>query len=249
MPVDPFDELLILQRYTMQKIIITDLTRISNKQIACTAGIDLTTGQCVRPMPYLTIVECKRLNILPGTILKGEFTPALNLKGPHQEDMTYKMLSSMGACNSSDFKLALHAGLYDSLEKGFQIELANNQKYLPVSHSVGRSIMTLKIRPDKVEVVEGAYCPNTIKLNFMDSSGRAYKYMAITDFGFHGFTESLHTLNVLKTLNDFIGSQAEVYLRIGLSRPWDNGKVNGYWMQVNGLYTFPDYYHEIRCYH
>ena len=36
----------------MQKIIITDFTRFSNPKIVCTAGIDLTTGQCIRPMPY-----------------------------------------------------------------------------------------------------------------------------------------------------------------------------------------------------
>ena len=73
--------------------------------------------------------------------------------------------------------------------------------------------------------------------------------MPLTDFGLNGFAESCHNLKELKTLNDFIRSQAEIYLRIGLSTPWNNGTTNGYWMQVNGLYTFPDYHHEIRNYH
>ena len=233
----------------MQNIIITDLTRFSNKQIVCTAGVDLTTGQCVRPMPYLTTSECKRFNIFPGAIIKGEFTPVQQLTGPHQEDVLYKNLTCLGACSSSDFKLALQAGLFDTVGSGFQIELEQNQKYIPVGHSVDRSIITIKAQHGKAEVVESAYNPEKIMLNFKDNSGHAFKYMPITDLEFHGFAESCHTMNELKPLNDFICSQAEVYLRIGLSKPWNNGKTNGYWMQVNGLYTFPDYHHEIRCRH
>ncbi|MEI7708452.1 MAG: hypothetical protein WCI90_09295 [Chlorobium sp.] len=232
----------------MQKIIITDFTRFSNPKIVCTAGIDLTNGQCIRPMPYLNAVFCKSENIVPGAILTGEFTPVQNLTAPHQEDMSYKNLSCMGPCTSSEFKLALHAGLCDSVENGFQIALADNQKHIPISHAIGKSIITIKIQPDKIEIVEGTYNQKKIKLNFTDNSGRVFKYIPITDLGFHGFAESIHLTNGLDTLNEFICSQSEVYLRLGLSRPWDNGKINGYWMQVNGLYTFPDYHHEIRSY-
>jgi hypothetical protein len=232
----------------MQKIIITDVTRFSNPQIVCTAGVDLTTGQCIRPMPYLNASFCKSLSIVPGAILTGEFTPVQNLTAPHKEDMSYKNLSCMGACTSSEFKLALHAGLCDTVENGFQIALAENQKHIPISHAIGKSIITIKIQPDKIDIVEGAYNQKKIKLNFIDNSGRVFKYIPITDLGFHNFAESIHMSNGLKTLNSFISSQSEVYLRLGLSRPWDNGKINGYWMQVNGLYTFPDYHHEIRAY-
>jgi hypothetical protein len=230
----------------MQNIIITDFTRFADPKIACTAGIDLTTGQCVRPMPYLKVALCQSLKILPGTIISGEFTPDHHLTGPHQEDMSYKKLAYMGVCNSSDFKLALHAGLFDTVEKGFHIELALNQKHIPLGHTIRRSVITVKIQPNKIDIVEGVYNQKTIKLNFTDNSGRAFKYMPIYDLGFHGYAEKLHMSNGLNTLKAFICSQSEVYLRLGLSRPWDNGKINGYWMQVNGLYTFPDYHHEMR---
>lgn len=50
-------------------------------------------------------------------------------------------------------------------------------------------------------------------------------------------------------MNYHVQSQQELYLRIGLSRPFQapNGK-NGYWLQVNGIYTFPEYMDYIRCY-
>jgi hypothetical protein len=230
----------------MQKIIITDFTRFANPKIVGTAGIDLTTGQCIRPMPYLNASFCKSLNIVPGAILTGEFTPDQNLSGPHQEDMSYKNLSCMGPCTSSEFKLALHTGLCDTVEHGFQIVLAGNQKHIPLGHAIGRSVITIRIQPNKIDIVEGVFNQKKIKLNFTDNSGRAFKYMPIYDIGFQGYADSLHLSNGLKTLNDFISSQSEVYLRLGLSRLWDNGKINGYWMQVNGVYTFPDYHHEIR---
>ena len=232
----------------MQKIIITDFTRFSNPKIVGTAGIDLTTGQCIRPMPYLNASFCKSLNIVPGAILTGEFTPVQNPSAPHQEDMSYKNLSCMGHCTSSEFKLALHAGLCDTVEHGFQIALADKQKHIPINHSIGKSIITIKIQPDKIDIVEGGYNQKKIKINFTDNSGRAFRYISITDLGFRGFAESIHMSDGLNTLNAFICSQSEVYLRLGLSSPWDNGKINGYWMQVNGLYTFPDYHHEIRSY-
>jgi hypothetical protein len=53
-------------------IIVTDLTRFTRPDIVCTAGIDITTGECVRPMPYIKTDECKRLKILPGAMLSGD---------------------------------------------------------------------------------------------------------------------------------------------------------------------------------
>ena len=234
--------------YVMRTIIVTDLTHFSNKQIVCTAGIDLATYQCIRPMPYLNSIDCKRLNILPGAILRGKFTPISALTGPHQEDMAYEQLTFVGPCNSADFKLALKSCLFNSIRDGFEIELGQSQKHIPIGHQVLRSIITIQVDPNKVEVVEDAYKPGKIKLNFSDHSGHGYRYIGITDLGFHDFAEKHQKANDLHKLNSFIKSQSEIYLRIGLSRRWSNGRTEGYWIQVNGLYTFPEYLPEIRSY-
>jgi hypothetical protein len=50
----------------------------------------------------------------------------------------------------------------------------------------------------------------------------------------------------LASLNEFIWKQSEAYLRIGLSRAHDIRGTNDYWLQANGIYTFPEFLKEIR---
>lgn len=232
----------------MQRIIVTDLTRFSNQQSVCIAGININTKQCIRPMPYLPISECQRLKILPGTILLGKFSPVSQVIGPHQEDMYHDQLHFEGLCSTDEFRMALDAGLFNSLEEGFEIALAHNQKHIPLGHPLGRSIITIKANPQSIEVIEDSYKPGKIKLHFKDLSGRYYRYIRITDLGFHTYAEEHYKSNDLAKLNAFIKNQSEVYLRIGLSRSWNNGTVDGYWIQINGIYTFPEYHKAIRNY-
>ena len=124
----------------IRKIIITDLTRFTNPEIVCTAGIDENSGECIRPMPYLALSKCRRLNILPGSKLSGDFTPSSDRIGPHQEDYRCDKLKYLGPSSSSEFKNALRQGLYGSVEEGFEVTLNDNQKHIPINHEVQRSI-------------------------------------------------------------------------------------------------------------
>lgn len=232
----------------MRRIIITDLTRFQNDDIVCTAGTDLQSGDCLRPMPYLKTKYCVELGILPGAILSGEFAPAKDLSGPHREDATYSTLTFEGPSSSDEFKDALEAGLYGSIQDGFEIDLTARQKYVPIGHSVSRSIISLNVDPHSIEVVEDSYKPGKTKIHFVDSSGQEFRYFPITDLGFHRFADTHRAANDLARLNTFIRKQQVAYLRVGLSRAWNNGNINGYWMQVNGVYTFPDFFRELRSY-
>ncbi|MEE9258030.1 MAG: hypothetical protein V3U37_00685, partial [Nitrospinaceae bacterium] len=51
------------------------------------------------------------------------------------------------------------------------------------------------------------------------------------------------------SVNRFINNQNKLYLRIGLGRAWgpENG-IYGFWLQVNGIYTFPHYLPAVRSY-
>lgn len=232
----------------MGRIIITDLTRFNQPADVCTAGTETTSDACVRPMPYLKMARCVKLGILPGAILSGDFKPKTGLNGPHQEDAEYSKLRFVGPCSSDEFKGALTAGLFPSAEDGFEIELGNAQKHIPVGHTVQRSIITLAIKPKSIEIVEDGYKPGKIKIHITDSSGRQFRYLPITDLGFHRYAEKHHAAKDLAGLNTFIRKQPEVYVRLGLSRAHQIGAVNGYWMQVNGVYTFPDFIKDIRSY-
>jgi len=230
------------------KIIITDLTRFSQPVNVCTAGTDVTSRACIRPMPYLKMASFIRLGILPGAILSGDFKPMSGLTGPHQEDTAYSNLKFVGPCTAEEFKSALTAHLFDSVEEGFEIRLAPGQKHIPLGHPVERSIITLSVDPNSVAIVEDRYKPGKIRVHFTDNSGRQFNYLSITDLGFYRYAEKHRVDKDLDGLNGFIRRQREAYLRIGLSRAHEIRGLNAYWMQVNGIYTFPDFVKEIRSY-
>jgi hypothetical protein len=231
-----------------QFIVVTDLTRFLNPHLVCIAGLELTTGQCIRPMPYLGRDQYLTLNVLPGSILRGEFSPAPNCINPHQEDTNYQRLESIGICHTNVFKSLLEKDLSDSIATGFEIDSPN--KYIPLNHAPTRSIITIKVEPHHVQIVRNSYKLNSGRLKFTDPIKGEEFYFSITDLGFHRLIETHLQQNNLHKLNTFIHEQSEIYLRIGLSRAWqkpDTGE-HGFWMQVNGIYTFPNYHPEIRNY-
>ena len=232
-----------------RSIIVTDLTRFSNHDIVCTAGIDTVTGDCIRPMPYLKTSVCKKLKILPGAILTGDFTSSSGLKGPHQEDNTYSELKFAGPCTAEQFKKVLADSCFPSVEDGFEIKLPKGQKFLPAGHAVKRSIITIAVVPNDVNIVEDKFKPGKIKIHFKDQSKHSYSFIGVTDLGFHDYAQKNRAANDLSAVNDLLKAQEEVFLRIGLSREYkaQDGRF-GYWLQANGIYTFPHYHEEIRSY-
>jgi hypothetical protein len=81
------------------------------------------------------------------------------------------------------------------------------------------------------------------RIKFQDDSGQIYR-LKITDLSWQYFCHSLRSethepkriaSELSQTLRD-----RRVYLRIGLSRGW-NKYPERCFLQVNGVYTFPDY--------
>lgn len=226
------------------KIVVTDLTRFKNPDIRCVAGVDLNSGRCIRPMPYLPSELCRKLKMLPGAILEGKFSPIAGTKPPHVEDMAYSDLKFLGPASSSDFRLALMHGRVDSIEKGFAIALGGN-RCIPNTHTPPGSLITIAVSPDSISVVRDKY---GLKVHVTDQTGNTYRYMPITDLGFYEYAEDkTKTSADIAKLNNFVRSQKEVFVRVGLSRPYTapDGR-SGHWIQANGIYTFPDYFKEIR---
>jgi len=164
--------------------------------------------------------------------------------GPHQEGSNYGTLKFHGPCTPEQFRKVLSTSRFPSIEEGFEAELPRDQKFLPVNHGVQRSFITIEARPSDVEIAEDSYNPGKIKLHFRDKSGRAFRYIGVTDLGFHDHARRHHQSNDLAGLNGLLQAQDEVFLRIGLSRAYmAPGGRHGFWLQANGISTFP-YYHE-----
>lgn len=231
------------------RLIITDLTRFSRKDIVCTAGIDLKTGQCVRPMPYLQMTDCRKQEILPGVILEGRFTRPTKAVRPHTEDMQYDDLSFHGPCSSGEFHKILSASVSKSVQGGFNVHLESGQKHIPTEQAPNKSLLTIKVQSTNIEIVPNDYKPGELKINFVDSDKFNFRYLSITDLGFYEYAQrSAKNSSGLKKVNQFLAQQKEIFLRVGLSRVWKNNDREGYWIQINGIYTFPKYMEEIRAY-
>lgn len=234
----------------MTRIIITDLTRFGNRDILCTAGIDTDTGRCIRPMPYLRSDRCKELNMLPGAILSGEFSDPAAVDAPHIEDMNYQNLTFDGHCSSEEFQHVLSSSADRSIEEGFGVQLEERQKHIPPELSPERSLITIKVEPRGVRIVQDQYNPAKVKAHIRDATGREYSFLSITDLGLHSYAENhFREAGDYLDVNSLIRSQDEVYVRIGLSRfhKAPNGRA-GFWIQVNGIYSFPNYFETARRY-
>lgn len=234
----------------MRKIIVTDLTRFSNKDIVCIAGIDINNGECIRPLPYLDVLRCKELNLIPGAVLSGNFTASLNMQHPHSEDMNHQNLKFHGHCSDTEFRKILFKSSSNSIQSGFDVLLDNRQKHIPLEARPLKSLITISVNPNRVKIVQDQYDHKKIKIHFIDNDIKEYSFLAITDLGFHNYAENHYQQkNNYNEINSVIQRQKEVFLRVGLSRLYENqqGK-NGFWIQVNGIYSFPDYFKDVRRY-
>ncbi len=232
----------------MGKYIVTDLTRFKNPTVVCIAVIDMNTWQCLRPMPYLNSASVQTLNIHPGAILNGNITINSNASNPHIEDSSYNNLKYIGPASAADFKNALDRTLSRSVSDGFGVYFRPRDKHIPVGVAAKCSIVTVKIHQNALNIHEDKYNPGRIKVTLNDGSGHSYENLSITDRGFFDYAQKHQTDGKLADLQSFIESQEEIYLRIGVGRQWQIGNKNGYWLQVNGIYTFPDFLEEIRSY-
>jgi hypothetical protein len=228
-------------REAQMRVIITDLTRFSRPDILCTAAVS-EDGMVVRPLPYLTSAACKQHNILPGGILEGEFT-LKNAARPHVEDADHKNLRFLGKCSGDEFRAALESTLYESISEGFECEVTG--KGIPEDSPPPRSLITIKVRPDRFTVEKDGFDADKLRGKLTDSSGLTLTRLSITDVGFFHFAKGHAATEAdLARVTRFIRSQEELYVRIGLCRPYKGM----YWLQLNGIYTFPDYLKAVRAY-
>jgi hypothetical protein len=232
----------------MKRVIVTDLTRFGTPEKLCTAVVDPQTGQCFRPMPYLSSEQCAEFNMHPGAILEGDINIITGSSNPHIEDSHYNNLNYLGPASSNDFKSVLDMTLSNSISSGFGVQFSLNQKHIPVGTAALCSIITIKVDTNSIDIHEDKFKPGKIKASFVDSTGQEFRYLSITDRGFYDFAINHQQDGKIHEINDFLQSQEEVYLRVGVGRKWKVGERDGYWLQVNGIYTFPNFLEEIRSY-
>lgn len=231
------------------RIIVTDLTRFKNENFVCIAGYNTETNECIRPYPYLGKDECRERNILPGAIIEGDFTSRTHCEAPHLEDQDWNTMTFDGPSSSFDFKAALECGLADSIEEGFESFLSEDGKYFPAQTPPSRSIITLNINPNNFTLVPNRFEHGKIRAHVTDNSLRMIRYLPVADLGFCEHAQRSENTEVwTNEVNAFLSTQNDLYIRIGVGRCWTDQRGRcGYWLQVNGIYTFPEFFEGIRC--
>ena len=231
----------------MKEIIITDLTRFKDVDHVCVAGLTLDGQVCIRPMkaktqgnshPYLTYEQCKSNGIFPGTVVKADFTASCGVHAPHVEDQHFRELKIIRRSTSDEFRDVLSNSACATPTRGFGVKV--DTKLIPFDGPVPqKSIVTLKISPQRFTI---SHDYDKLRANLVDSSGVSQKNLPVTDLRYVDFfkTHSNRQLAALK-INSHFRSQSEIFVRIGLTRPYaaPDGR-HGYWLQINGIYSFPD---------
>lgn len=240
----------------MTEIIITDVTRFKpGSGKLCVAGVTLDGRTCIRPMmtngmqtDYLTHAICKQYNILPGMRVSANFTEPRHLENPHHEDRTFDKFKVHGATSANEFEAVLYNSLSDSVASGFGV--TSTSKVIAAAENPARSIITIRPQAGSVRVIEDKYNPGRVRINFSDAAGVRYSFLSITDLGLYDFVGNPETRKMgVEETNALLQRTDRVYLRVGLSRLHSShdGR-DGYWLQVNGVYSFPEYSEIIRSY-
>lgn len=223
----------------MGEYIITDLTRFNKPGRVCIGVIDLKSGQCFRPMPYKSTKWVDEMDIQPGDVLKGKLKPKSEAESPHVEDATYHKLEYKGTLKSKDFKKILKKSVSQSVDKGFGANVWYG-KYLPANTEAKRSLITIEVAPNTLKISKDAQRNGRIRASFVDEGGSKFENLSVADRGFPSYGNHTEATRTLRQLHESISTQKKIFLRIGVSRYYKIGDRFGYWLQVNGIYMFPE---------
>jgi hypothetical protein len=217
-------------------IVVTDFTDLKNGNV-CIAGIDLETGRCIRPLPHLSRQECQESGVTPRRVLRG------NCQGggqpPHVEDRRHAGLAAVGWKTEAEFRELLNRSCSPGVCAGFGCELPAGEKHYPRENPPGVSIVTATARLELVRFQDGDRVK--LKCNLTDASGRLFRYLPVADLLLREYVlGQADPQAACRAINRHLAAQEQVLCRIGLGQPFrvPDGR-DGYWLQLNGVYSFP----------
>lgn len=244
-----------MSEFVMKKtLVITDVTQMPSKgnsgNEVCVVGID-AEGQCIRPVcdggfrkKYLMDMNGKVV-VRHGAKVEFDLYP-IKTQPPHIEDMKFEpsSISGKGICGSAEWEKVLNMSSFNSVEEmygGFLQDLtwvAPGAKTRSIATLVGAKIIDIKLTPRSAKP----------RMKFLDQTGsefnRPVSDLTLWDRCFLLVRKQGHSRDeVEKELNSLLQKADRLYLRLGLARPWEPQDDGGQkcWIQVSGVYTFPDY--------
>lgn len=234
-----------------KKIIITDLTRMHEGRV-CIAGYD-ENGKCIRPiLPPPGIHEQSlyrqgRPIIFPFAVVEFDLLHP-DPQPPHTEDIFYAANSVrlVGCLDEEQRRKLLEMTSCRNLVDVFDAPICSSPGHYILKGQGTRSLGT--VQPKRVtrafyeqnQHEEGKW---KYRLGFVDESGEYW--LTVTDLTWRYYCDSQREKGCAETdisseLTQQLSSSA-VYLRIGLARPTWEKYPDKCFIQITGVYTFPDY--------
>lgn len=236
------------------EIVVTDLTRFRKRTIVCVAGLERKSGTCVRPLlaerpHYLPYDFVKKNNVQPGSILYGDFR-SKKAPHPHTEDYLANIREVRPQVSGEEFERLLTKSAVTRLQDGFKAIPVNRVFEVGKPPPVSIVTLLLKSPASQIRIVPDRFDDSKIKAHVTDATGFELSWMAITDLGFYDHVSALKRKDPnLADLNAFLHKQKLVLVRVGLSRSFEqSAERKGYWVQANGIYSFPNYRTDLRSY-
>lgn len=233
-----------------KKIIITDLTRMHEGQV-CIAGYD-ENGTCIRPIlppPGIheqTLYQQGRPLIFPFAVVEFDLLHPYP-QPPHTEDTFYgaNSVRLVGILDEKQRRELLEKTSRGNLADVFDAPICSSPGHYILKGQGTRSLGTIHPK----QVTNTFYGQNQqegewkYRLCFMDES-REY-WLTVTDLTWRyycncqrekGCAEKDISSELTKQLRSRV-----VYLRVGLARPTWKKYPDKCFIQITGVYTFPDY--------
>ncbi len=227
---------------------ITDVTRMGAPRV-CVAGYD-DEGRCVRPvLRYASISEAELETssglIAPFAEVEYDLTPAPSTP-PHVEDHVYagESVRWVRWLSEGERLALLRATARPHVEDAFGAPLVHISSHFVRMGSGDCSLITVPVRGAPAVQAREADGKLKWRLLFRDSASRDYS-LPITDLTWHYFAalqqhfDKGNPSSLAQRLTRLLNKEL-IFLRLGLTREHPAGS-HQCWVQVNGIYTFPDY--------
>ena len=238
-----------------QRLLITDVTAMRGDAV-CIAGVN-AAGECIRPI-FADHQPILRRHLMPKTgglirpraVVDFDLERSDRCEAPHTEDyfFDWEEVTTQFLVTEEEWRDWLEYLAVDDIAAMLEVELIELRKSRP---GAGRySLTTARVREiEEFRLLENEYEPgkHRYRLRFQTEKSRRFD-LPVTDLSLRALVErhwaqTSERAAVADQINRAILRADEVYLRLGLGR-----RFRGWhYLQVNGIYSFPDYLGG-RCY-
>lgn len=238
------------------RILITDLTAMQGDRV-CIAGVDgnLQNIRPVLPQPGVLhdhLFYRNRVIVRPRAVLRLQLDPSINAEMPHVEDYDWHdpvpPTSLEYLMEEARWRQILQRLAKESPQPLFGTGLKSHKDAR--NRKLKSSKATFSLTTIDVDQIYFFDCQQDVfekgkyryRLSFRDDRQNSYDDIPVTDLALQAWAVAQIRRGANpQTLSDWLSTQLQdaqqVFLRLGLGREFRRE----FWLQVNGIYSFPDW--------